>query len=102
MRQYEPAHLRTDVLVFTQIVHEEHKGAVKVLEALGCTRSWRNDWNEPSMCRLYDYVPLKFRNPHESTVAFDLKGYGYGEVHAHSTAELASRSCYMHGSSSGC
>ena len=78
-RKYEPPHLKTDVLVFTQLVDEEHKGAVAVLEDLGCTREPRKSWDEPSRCRLHDYVPLKFRNPHHDRVANDLKGYGYGE-----------------------
>jgi hypothetical protein len=48
----EPARLRTDVLVFTQINVEEHVGALKELEALGCTTTPRTSLTEPSACRI--------------------------------------------------
>lgn len=79
MRKFESGRFRTDVLVFTQIDDEEHRGSTKALEEIGCTRHPRTEFGEASMCRLRNYTPLKFRDWTADPVARDLKGYKYGE-----------------------
>jgi hypothetical protein len=54
--KHEPPNLRTDIVVFTQIHEEEHKGALLQLEAFGCITAARTTFAEQSACRIRDYA----------------------------------------------